>query len=467
MKKLLREISLSLAILATGAYASAQNSLSVISGQWTESAPQKINLYEVKDGALQEIASTSIRNGLFGFAFAPQTEGFYVIGRSPGAPANRYICYLKPGDSFQFKIEGNTYHLTGHNTPENIEMEKWHNLIQPIEFESAYFSQSRSTYKEFFPLLESILQTVQNYPAAKTPNTNFNKAFEDFKRFNLTEYTILYLNTPRTVHPKSADYIDYYRNISIPALSETTAILTYPNGLNLLSYIYAILLRIDSRSTTETLMANMKEATNTLLTGSYIANDTIKGEFMLSRAGLNKTYEDIMDYKKRYEKYLSTEDQKLRFNVILGKFDDNAAGHEAIDFKFRDINGKQVALSDLKGKVVYIDIWATWCGPCKHEIPFLGTLEEEYAKNKEMAFMSVSIDQERDLGKWKDMVKELNLKGIQLFAGDQKQQITSPYKINSIPRFMLVGKDGKMISADAPRPSSNSIRKVLDAALAK
>ena len=467
MKKLLREISLSLAILATGAYASAQNSLSVISGQWTESAPQKINLYEVKDGALQEIASTSIRNGLFGFAFAPQTEGFYVIGRSPGAPANRYICYLKPGDSFQFKIEGNTYHLTGHNTPENIEMEKWHNLIQPIEFESAYFSQSRSTYKEFFPLLESILQTVQNYPAAKTPNTNFNKAFEDFKRFNLTEYTILYLNTPRTVHPKSADYIDYYRNISIPALSETTAILTYPNGLNLLSYIYAILLRIDSSSTTETLMASMKEATNTLLTGSYIANDTIKGEFMLSRAGLNKTYEDIMDYKKRYEKYLSTEDQKLRFNVILGKFDDNAAGHEAIDFKFRDINGKQVALSDLKGKVVYIDIWATWCGPCKHEIPFLGTLEEEYAKNKEMAFMSVSIDQERDLGKWKDMVKELNLKGIQLFAGDQKQQITSPYKLNSIPRFMLVGKDGKMISADAPRPSSNSIRKVLDAALAK
>ena len=297
MKKLLREISLSLAILATGAYASAQNSLSVISGQWTESAPQKINLYEVKDGALQEIASTSIRNGLFGFAFAPQTEGFYVIGRSPGAPANRYICYLKPGDSFQFKIEGNTYHLTGHNTPENIEMEKWHNLIQPIEFESAYFSQSRSTYKEFFPLLESILQTVQNYPAAKTPNTNFNKAFEDFKRFNLTEYTILYLNTPRTVHPKSADYIDYYRNISIPALSETTAILTYPNGLNLLSYIYAILLRIDSSSTTETLMASMKEATNTLLTGSYIANDTIKGEFMLSRAGLNKTYEDIMDYK--------------------------------------------------------------------------------------------------------------------------------------------------------------------------
>lgn len=467
MKKLLREISLSLAILATGAYASAQNSLSVISGQWAESAPQKINLYEFKNGGLQEIASTSIQNGLFGFAFAPQAEGFYVIGRSAGAAIDRYICYLKPGDSFQFKIEENTYHLIGNNTPENIEMEKWHNLIQPLEFESAYFTKSHSTYKEFFPLLESILPAVQSYPAAKTPNANFNKAFEDFKRFNLTEYAILYLNTPRTVHPKSADYIDFYRNLSIPDLSKTTAILTYPNGLNLLSYVYAILLRTDSSLTTETLVASMKEATNTLLTGNYIANDTIKGELMLSRAGLNKTYDDIMDYKKRYEKYLATEDQKLRFNVILGKYDDNTVGHEAIDFKFRDINGKQVALSDLKGKVVYIDVWATWCGPCKHEIPFLGTLEEEYAKNKDMVFMSVSIDQERDLGKWKDMVKELNLKGIQLFAGDQKQQITLPYKINSIPRFMLVGKDGKMISADAPRPSSDSIRKVLNAALAK
>jgi len=57
------------------------------------------------------------------------------------------------------------------------------------------------------------------------------------------------------------------------------------------------------------------------------------------------------------------------------------------------------------------------------------------------------------------------LVGIQLFAGDKAKDISKPYKITGIPRFILVGKDGKIISADAPRPSSTEVRKMLDAAL--
>ena len=68
-----------------------------------------------------------------------------------------------------------------------------------------------------------------------------------------------------------------------------------------------------------------------------------------------------MDYKQKYGKLLVTEDQQRRFREIVAKYDDNSAGHEAIDFKFQDVNGKQVALSDFKGKVVYVDVWATWC----------------------------------------------------------------------------------------------------------
>ena len=56
-------------------------------------------------------------------------------------------------------------------------------------------------------------------------------------------------------------------------------------------------------------------------------------------------------------------------------------GGEAIDFRFPDVNGKETALSDFVGKVVYIDVWATWCGPCKQELPFFKQLEEEY-RNK-------------------------------------------------------------------------------------
>lgn len=449
-------------------YIQAQNGLSVISGQWTEAPDGKLNLYEFKDGALKEVSSSTLdEKGQFGFAFYPPSEGFYVIGANPLSAVNRYVCYLKPGDSFQFVIEGTTYHLTGKkNTPENKEMEKWHDLIQPLEAQAVYFFKGlHNTYKEFFPQLEATLPKLKAYPAARTPNKRFNRAFEDFKRFNVPSVAVHYLNTPRSVHPQSKDYIDYYRQLSIPELSKTCAILTYPNGLNLLGNVYYALLRSDTSITMQTLQEKLSNSTDILLTGNYIANDTVKGEFMLENTARVKTYEGIMDYKEKYGKFLVTEDQKRRFRQIIGKFDNNSKGHEAIDFKFRDINGKEVALSDFKGKVVYIDVWATWCGPCKGEIPHLAKLEEEYAKNKEMVFMSVSIDQEKDIDKWKAMVKEKNMKGVQLFAGDRKDDISGPYKVKTIPRFMVVGKDGKIINSDAPRPSSGEIRAVLNAAL--
>ena len=57
-------------------------------------------------------------------------------------------------------------------------------------------------------------------------------------------------------------------------------------------------------------------------------------------------------------------------------------GDQAPTFKYLDINGKEVSLSDLKGKYVYIDVWATWCGPCQYELPHLNKLYEGSEKSK-------------------------------------------------------------------------------------
>ena len=84
-----------------------------------------------------------------------------------------------------------------------------------------------------------------------------------------------------------------------------------------------------------------------------------------------------------------------------------------------------------------------------------------------MVFMSVSIDAQKDQQKWKDMVKEKQMKGVQLFAGSRADDIAKPYKVKGIPRFILVGKDGNLISSEAPRPSSAEIRPLLKKALAQ
>lgn len=127
-------------------------------------------------------------------------------------------------------------------------------------------------------------------------------------------------------------------------------------------------------------------------------------------------------------------------------------------FKFKDINGKEVALEDFKGKYVYIDCWATWCGPCKAELPALGKLEEKY-KGRNIAFVSISSD--KDKAAWEKMVKLDNLGGIQLNT-DRDNSFHSAMKISSIPRFMLVDPEGYFVSDNATRPSNSQTEILFD-----
>ena len=137
-------------------------------------------------------------------------------------------------------------------------------------------------------------------------------------------------------------------------------------------------------------------------------------------------------------------------------------GDPAIDFIYPDKDGNKFSLASFKGTLIYVDVWATWCGPCKAEIPYLQKLEEEYQENCTITFLSVSVDTDKDA--WLKMVKEKELGGTQLWA-DGWSEITKSYAIFGIPRFMLFSADGNVISTNAPRPSSDEIRGLLNANL--
>src|SRR5690625_8026171 len=107
-----------------------------------------------------------------------------------------------------------------------------------------------------------------------------------------------------------------------------------------------------------------------------------------------------------------------------------------------------VSLDDLKGKLVYIDVWATWCAPCLAEVPHLKQLTEDY-KDQNITIVSMSIDPESDHEKWKKMVNEKDLQGVQIFSdNDWNSQFVVDYGIRGIPRFILLDKEGYIISAD-------------------
>lgn len=134
-------------------------------------------------------------------------------------------------------------------------------------------------------------------------------------------------------------------------------------------------------------------------------------------------------------------------------------------FEYDNYKGGKTKLEDFRGKYVYIDVWATWCGPCRAEIPFLKKLEEKYHE-KNIVFVSLSIDQQKDVEKWKKFIKDKELGGVQVFAdNDWNSQFVKDYNITGIPRFILIDPNGNIVKADAPRPSSPTIEAEFDALL--
>ncbi len=127
---------------------------------------------------------------------------------------------------------------------------------------------------------------------------------------------------------------------------------------------------------------------------------------------------------------------------------------------YENAKGGTTSLDDLKGKYVYIDVWATWCGPCKIEIPHLKRIEKKF-HNKNIEFVSISIDQPTLHQQWLDMIEEKEMGGIQLFAGEDKS-FSKAYQISGIPRFILIDPQGNIVSANAPRPSNPNLENLLN-----
>jgi len=126
---------------------------------------------------------------------------------------------------------------------------------------------------------------------------------------------------------------------------------------------------------------------------------------------------------------------------------------------YENFKGGTTSLDDLKGKYVYIDVWATWCRPCLAQIPALKELEKEY-RGKNIEFVSISTDKPDKHEAWINMINAKGMSGIQLYAGTD-QSFQQAFQINSIPRFLFIGPNGEIINSNAPRPSQKDAIKAL------
>ncbi len=181
---------------------------------------------------------------------------------------------------------------------------------------------------------------------------------------------------------------------------------------------------------------------------------------------LVEDYVNRFNYTFEYEsglKALTAATEKYGLNKkYLKEFTKRKAATKGSPFPaeavLKDVNGKVVDFASFKGKYVYIDVWASWCGPCCKEVPVLQALEKEI-KNDNLVFVSISTDATE--GPWKAKMEALNMHGNQLI--DASKKFCDALNIRGIPFFLIYDKEGGLYLYDAPRPSSGEkIRTLLE-----
>lgn len=177
----------------------------------------------------------------------------------------------------------------------------------------------------------------------------------------------------------------------------------------------------------------------------------IMNEF-LSRYNYSKGYEAGLDLVKVATKEYGLPDTYIKEFIKYRSTIPGAPFPEGIVLV--DAEGNVVDFSTFKGKYVYVDLWASWCGPCCKEIPYMKKLEKEL-ENKDVVFVSVSCD--TDVLAWKNKMKELDMQGVQLL--DKENVLGDALNVKGIPFYLIYDKEGNLHTYGAKRPSTGFVLK--------
>lgn len=425
----------------------AQSSYATVEGKYRSAVENKVFLFHVVDGDLVEYASTSLgKDGTFAFTLVPGKSNFYYLGTRK----DYYRVYLQPEQVLRVDIdtEKGTIVLEGKNSQENMLVNEWQHLIREVEVKATKMAGAYSTYEDFYPELNRIVPEYEKFlTRLKTRNKLFNEQMSYLASSDIRYFALVFLSSGRTKHPDKGNITDFHRKILAEDLIN--------DRLLDLPYAWDFVEKVSSA--TRRHLNNTEEHIDFML--NRMEDPKMKSMLVLKMLAKRRSAETYHSFMETYGKYLIVPEHRNTAMLQGSKYQALLPGNDAIDFSYPDIDGKVHSLSDYKGKVVVVDVWATWCGPCLKEIPFFKKLKDEF-EGREVVFMGISVD--KDKFKWEAYVKTENLAGIQLRGTDG---IRESYQIKGIPRFMVFDKAGKIITVEAPRPSDPALKQMIENAL--
>jgi len=178
----------------------------------------------------------------------------------------------------------------------------------------------------------------------------------------------------------------------------------------------------------------------------------IQNDMLMLTGGYDENKEQVERFKSAYPQSIHVGN----LDKGLDSIEKLKAGAEVENFSFTDLEGNQVSLSDFKDKIIYLDLWASWCGPCintfRTKTP---EFETKLRDREDVVLMYISIDEKEE--PWKNYLSKNPMRGVHLFAGKGFQaEIMQYFKVWGIPRYLIIGKDNKIIDVNAPRPGDEA-----------
>lgn len=400
--------------------------------------------------------------GVFSDTLNLKQDGFYqlFLGRE------QTEVYLERGKNLTINLDANQF-------DESIKFSGDLASANNYLAEKYLWNESNLNFKELFSLpeddfkkkLETNQKTVDSlYETHNIENEKFKKLLKDEDTYAKAALVESYLEAHRYFtgaedYQVSSNFYDYLKDINF---KDTLA---YRNSVSYQNLLDSHFNRIVNEE-----LAKNEDNDHTILflqkVDAELPDGYAKDEIMMNHLQYGLKPDKNLETAFNIYKNSNPNPQNLtKLNDRYLHLQTLTEGKPSPTFNFENHKGGTTSLTDLKGKYVYIDVWATWCGPCLREIPALKETENNY-RGKNIQFVSISIDEPKDYEKWREMVTEKSLVGLQLMADNNWQsQFVKDYGILGIPRFILIDPQGNIVSADAPRPSDPLLKKTLDALL--
>lgn len=156
----------------------------------------------------------------------------------------------------------------------------------------------------------------------------------------------------------------------------------------------------------------------------------------------------------RYEHMLAESDNS-QFAAAMSKLEADDVKRQTADFTLQDLQGKPWHLRDLKGKVVLVNFWATWCPPCRKEMPDLQALYDKY---KDQGFLVLSISDE-EIGKVSPFIAERKIRYPVLI--DPGRKVNDAFVVEGIPKSFVYDREGKMVAQSIDMRTRSQFQQML------